>query len=78
MVKDMLNDDSVGLLEKLVLIDDLERLGVGYHFEKEIEMALDIFSRSKDICIGEDLHLTALYYRLLRKHGYKISQGSII
>lgn len=75
MVRDMFDNISVGLASKLVLIDDLERLGLGYHFEKEIKKALGTaFSVSEDACTENDLYLTALYFRLLRQHGYKISQ----
>ncbi|OVA03032.1 Terpene synthase [Macleaya cordata] len=66
------------LLARLELIDDLERLGLGYLFEKEISMALD-FMASKmdvddDIQKNDDLHATALSFRLLRQHGYEVSQ----
>ncbi|KAF5198262.1 Alpha-terpineol synthase protein, partial [Thalictrum thalictroides] len=73
-VKDMLIDDSVGSLTKLELIDALERLGVGYHFEEEVKRTLAILFINKDACVKDDLHSTALYFRLLRQHGYKVSQ----
>ncbi|KAF5204176.1 Myrcene synthase protein, partial [Thalictrum thalictroides] len=73
-VKDMLIDDSVGSLTKLELIDALERLGLGYHFEEEVKRTLAILFINKDACVKDDLHSTALYFRLLRKHGYKVSQ----
>lgn len=74
LVRNMLNDMSIGSLAKSVLIDDLERLGVGYHFEKEIKKALDALYISEDVCNRYDLYFTALSFRLLRQHGYKISE----
>ncbi|KAK4383280.1 Gamma-cadinene synthase [Sesamum angolense] len=62
--------------DKLILIDTIERLGVGYHFEQEIEDQLrEIFflqSENKDQhdC---DLFTTALQFRLLRQHRYFVS-----
>lgn len=78
IVRDILDDTSSGSLAKLILIDDLQRLGVAYHFEKEIKVALDAFSLSKDACMEDDLYSMALYFRLLREHGFKISQGNMI
>ncbi|KAF5183601.1 Myrcene synthase protein [Thalictrum thalictroides] len=73
-VKDMLIDETVGSLTKLELIDDLQRLGIGYHFEKEIKRTLDILPLYKDTFFEDSLHFRALYFRLLRQHGYKASQ----
>ncbi|KAF9589655.1 hypothetical protein IFM89_026789, partial [Coptis chinensis] len=61
-VKDMLIDGTVGSLTKLELIDDLNRLGVGYHFEKDINKILDTLSINKDACPKDDLHSTALLW----------------
>ncbi|CAL1414633.1 unnamed protein product [Linum trigynum] len=71
--------------EKLHLIDVVERLGIGYHFEAEIEEQLrqvycDGTSRcKKDIISDEKDHLftTALQFRLLRQHGYNVPCGTI-
>ncbi|KAF5182813.1 Myrcene synthase protein [Thalictrum thalictroides] len=71
----MLIDETVGSLTKLELIDDLQRLGIGYHFEKEIKRTLDILPLYKDTLIDDNLHFRALYFWLLRsQHGYKASQ----
>ncbi|KAL7122250.1 hypothetical protein ACP275_01G033100 [Erythranthe tilingii] len=59
--------------EKLSLIDNIERLGISYHFEKEIEQQIQYLSLEN---IGDhDLHTVALYFRLLRQHGHHISSG---
>ncbi|KAG8389008.1 hypothetical protein BUALT_Bualt02G0184700 [Buddleja alternifolia] len=60
--------------DKLILIDTVERLGVGYHFEQEIEDQLQqIFKfQSQD----SDLFTTALQFRLLRQHRYHVSSNN--
>ncbi|KAF9626587.1 hypothetical protein IFM89_036102 [Coptis chinensis] len=57
----------------LVLIDDIQRLGLGYIFEKNIRTALG-FLIEKNLKMEESLETTALYFRLLRQHGFKVSQ----
>ncbi|XP_073156248.1 beta-caryophyllene synthase-like isoform X3 [Henckelia pumila] len=67
-------DDS--LIRKLDLIDAIQRLGVGYHFEKEIdESLLHIYELdSSDLkWDNSNLRATALRFRLLRQHGYCLS-----
>nr|BBE32331.1 germacrene D synthase [Chengiopanax sciadophylloides] len=58
--------------QQLNLIDDIQRLGVAYHFEAEIDAALQrmnvIFQENDD-----DLHTVSLRFRLLRQHGYNVS-----
>ncbi|KAG8370930.1 hypothetical protein BUALT_Bualt13G0034500 [Buddleja alternifolia] len=56
---------------KMMLIDTLERLGVAYHFEKEIEDQIEqIFKfHAQD---DNDLLNTSLYFRLFRQHGYNV------
>ncbi|OMO49332.1 hypothetical protein COLO4_38592 [Corchorus olitorius] len=64
--------------QKLHLIDIVQRLGVAYHFQKEIEDALEtIYSDFKDDK-NHDLHTTALQFRLLREHGFKVDCDSSI
>ncbi|KAH6769686.1 hypothetical protein C2S52_014489 [Perilla frutescens var. hirtella] len=59
-------------LEQLTLIDTLERLGLAYHFETEIEhKLLEIYNaREEEDC---DLFTTSLQFRLLRQHQHHIS-----
>ncbi|XP_073117608.1 alpha-humulene synthase [Elaeis guineensis] len=63
-------------LQEMELIDALQRLGVAYHFEKEIDKIL------RQICNaqmeGDDLHTVALRFRLLRQHGYNIPANVFI
>ncbi|CAN1190413.1 (-)-germacrene D synthase [Linum perenne] len=62
----------------LNLINVIERLGIDYHFEVEIELFLQQLyaeHNSVDSCriIDGDLRTAALSFRLLRQHGYNIS-----
>ncbi|XP_059661015.1 alpha-farnesene synthase-like isoform X2 [Cornus florida] len=58
---------------KLELTDKIEKLGLSYLFEEEIKEALDnIVSNSPSV--KDDLYATALCFRLLRQHGYSVSQ----
>ncbi|KAI8552711.1 hypothetical protein RHMOL_Rhmol06G0287800 [Rhododendron molle] len=60
--------------QKLNLIDAIQRLGVAYHFETEIEIALlDIYETYHEMANNEDLYFVALSFRLLRQHGHPVS-----
>ncbi|CAK7323922.1 unnamed protein product, partial [Dovyalis caffra] len=56
-------------------IDLIQRLGVAYHFESEIdEMLHQFYDRSDDQDIDvHDLQMVALRFRLLRQQGHNIS-----
>ncbi|PKU75140.1 alpha-humulene synthase-like [Dendrobium catenatum] len=63
--------DAIDPLQSLELIDSIQRLGVAYHFQKEIN---DILRRVHSINIDEDdLYATALHFRLLRQERYHIT-----
>ncbi|CAI0456491.1 unnamed protein product [Linum tenue] len=72
-------DDEAAMADKLQLIDTIQRLGVGYHFETEIEEALEkvydkgdgLFNNMDDK--GTDLYHATLRFRLLRQHGFPVS-----
>ena len=74
-------DDNIPLPQKLNFIDSVQRLGVSYHFEHEIEDALEqvhnIYTNSYSITHDGELHTLALLFRLLRQQGYRISSGII-
>ncbi|KAJ4981956.1 hypothetical protein NE237_032793 [Protea cynaroides] len=55
---------------------DFVQLGLEYHFEKEIKGALDalISIINNSGMIDCDVHATTLCFRLLRQHGYFVSQ----
>ncbi|CAN0878474.1 Probable terpene synthase 3 [Linum grandiflorum] len=71
-VKVMLTTSSGKLSENLKLIDVVERLGIGYHFEDEIEEHLEHVYNGVDN-VNDDLSTVALLFRLLRQHGYSVT-----
>nr|ANO43013.1 terpene synthase 24 [Tripterygium wilfordii] len=76
----MMLDSAVDRVKQLELIDTLQRLGLSYHFKEEIQRMIK--SLYDTTCTdntwknsrGLDLYATALEFRILRQHGYKISQ----
>ncbi|XP_057799416.1 vetispiradiene synthase 2-like [Salvia miltiorrhiza] len=78
-VRKMIVATETKIREKLSLIDSVQRLGISYHFEKEIDEQLhNIFHNNAYLEImeeDEDLHAVALCFRLLRQHGYSVSTG---
>nr|GME01175.1 (-)-alpha-terpineol synthase-like [Ipomoea batatas] len=67
-------DEKMDPLEKLELVDLLQRLGISYHFEDEIQQVLEHMYTSFGCNGDQDLYATALQFRLLRQHGYKVPQ----
>ncbi|KAJ4840100.1 hypothetical protein Tsubulata_024910 [Turnera subulata] len=61
------------ILEKLSLIDAVIRLGIGYHFQKEIGDALLQILKRYQYHGSEDISTIALGFRLLRQRGYYVS-----
>ncbi|KAH6781400.1 hypothetical protein C2S51_006693 [Perilla frutescens var. frutescens] len=57
---------------KLELIDSIQRLGVGYHFEKEIHNSLQYIYEYYGTKNNDDLRVVALRFRLLRQHGFHV------
>ncbi|KAL5802601.1 hypothetical protein ACOSQ4_030906 [Xanthoceras sorbifolium] len=77
-VRKMLMSDASKPSQKLDLIDIIQRLGVSYHFESEInEILQKIHETSHDCGLidenDDDLYSISLQFRLLRQHGYKMS-----
>nr|W6HUT3.1 RecName: Full=Monoterpene synthase 7, chloroplastic; Short=HcTPS7; AltName: Full=Alpha-pinene synthase; AltName: Full=Alpha-terpinene synthase; AltName: Full=Beta-phellandrene synthase; AltName: Full=Beta-pinene synthase; AltName: Full=Gamma-terpinene synthase; AltName: Full=Myrcene synthase; AltName: Full=Sabinene synthase; AltName: Full=Terpinolene synthase; Flags: Precursor [Hedychium coronarium]AHJ57305.1 chloroplast monoterpene synthase [Hedychium coronarium] len=63
--------------EQLQLIDHLQQLGVAYHFKDEIKDTLRGFYASfEDISLQfkDNLHASALLFRLLRENGFSVSE----
>ncbi|XP_056167293.1 (-)-germacrene D synthase-like isoform X3 [Syzygium oleosum] len=59
-------------------IDQIQRLGIDYHFESEIDEQLEQIHKSYSQLVHEDfkvddLHMVALIFRLLRQQGYNVS-----
>nr|POE69930.1 (-)-germacrene d synthase [Quercus suber] len=63
------------LSQQLGLIDALQRLGVAYHFEREIQDALEHIYMTFNDKIDVDLYKVSLSFRLLRQEGFKVSCG---
>ncbi|KAK1381837.1 Valerianol synthase TPS8 [Heracleum sosnowskyi] len=75
-VRSMLVSAGGEWTDKLVLIDTVERLGVGYHFSECIEdMLADMHSAHEKLESYEnyDLFTTSLYFRIFRQHGYSVA-----
>lgn len=72
-IKRMLKETD-GPLAQMELIDIIQRLGLRSLFDKEIKEVLHIISLDNtNKGIKEDLHASAIQFRLLRQHGYKVS-----
>ena len=64
------------LSQQLGLIDALQRLGIAYHFEREIQEALEhTFTTFNDKIDGDDLSKVSLSFQLQRQEGFKVSCG---
>nr|UNA06918.1 terpene synthase 3 [Jasminum sambac] len=64
-------------LAKLELIDCIGKLALSHYFERDIYKTLNMMVKNSNnfiTCMKENLHLTALYFRILRTYGYEISQ----
>ncbi|KAH6788465.1 hypothetical protein C2S51_003471 [Perilla frutescens var. frutescens] len=77
-VKGMITAPGTKMVDTMELIDTIERLGVSYHFQDEIEQKLQqFFDLKTDYCNdgddAYDLYTVALHFRLFRQHGYRIS-----
>ncbi|KAE8678069.1 Delta-cadinene synthase isozyme A [Hibiscus syriacus] len=68
LIKVDVHDD---LLHKLRLIDTIKRLGVSYHFEREIEEALHN-AYEHHYNYDQTLEATSLRFRLLRESGFNV------
>ena len=82
-VKTMLLMDSNNKpRQKLELIDSIQRLGVSYHFQSEIDQVLENINNNYPLGVVDEeddcLYVVALWFRLLRQHGYRISCGKLI
>ncbi|CAN0903619.1 Probable terpene synthase 3 [Linum grandiflorum] len=59
------------LPEKLNLVDVVQRLGIGYHFEEEIQQLLQqVYDDNENV--DYNLETVSLRFRLLRQHGFDV------
>lgn len=76
-MREMIAAEKMNMAEKLNFIDSVERLGISYHFVKEIDDQIHNFhNASPQMENTDDLHTLALYFRLMRQHGHNISTGN--
>ncbi|CAN0852530.1 Alpha-farnesene synthase [Linum grandiflorum] len=69
--------DTTDLTAKLVLVDTTSKLGLSGFFTDEIQEALDFVAlivRDRSLVLRDNLYLCVLSFRLLRQHGYRVSQ----
>ncbi|KAH1144318.1 hypothetical protein AAZX31_12G204600 [Glycine max] len=80
-VKMMFQSSNQNIMQKLNFIDSIQRFGISYHFQEEINETLEqihnTFTKNNTIIISEDSnhHFLALLFRLLRQQGYQISSN---
>ncbi|WCJ20349.1 Alpha-farnesene synthase [Euphorbia peplus] len=72
-VQKLLNE-TVDLCGKLELVDCIRKLGLGNYFEDEVKKVIDTIKASFDLNLEQDLYITSLRFKLLRLHGYDVSQ----
>ncbi|KAK8527302.1 hypothetical protein V6N12_054521 [Hibiscus sabdariffa] len=74
-IKRMLMVPTEDPSDKLHLIDTIKRLGVSYHFEKEVEDTLQHIYHHHDYNADQSLQDTSLRFRLLRENGFNVRSG---
>ncbi|NP_001234055.1 sesquiterpene synthase 9 [Solanum lycopersicum] len=74
-IRKMLVETCDNSTQKLVLIDAMQRLGVAYHFDNEIETSIqNIFdASSKQNDNDNNLYVVSLRFRLVRQQGHYMS-----
>ncbi|RVW72527.1 Isoprene synthase, chloroplastic [Vitis vinifera] len=71
-VKCRMYDDNIEPLALLELVDDIQNLGLGYRFEKDIKRSLQRrILEVSNVTFEKSLHAAALSFRILRQHGYE-------
>ena len=64
------------LSQQLGLIDALQHLGLAYHFEREIQEALEhIYMTFMNKIDVDDIYKVSLTFQLQRQEGFKVSCG---
>lgn len=69
--REVFTNTSSDFSQQMKSIDAMQRLGIAYHFETEIEQALEHMHTT--YVHDGDLYNVALGFRLLRQHGYSVS-----
>nr|XP_027122318.1 probable terpene synthase 2 [Coffea arabica] len=64
--------------QQLQLIDAIQRLGVEYHFQEEINHALrKMHEKHQNWENIDHIYTAALYFRILRQEGFRVSSGLV-
>ncbi|OAY26031.1 probable terpene synthase 13 [Manihot esculenta] len=74
-LKHMLNKEGEDAFECLPMVDAIQRLGIEYHFQDEIDSFLKRHYMIHSTYNYNDLHEAALSFRLLRQAGYHVLAG---
>nr|AIG92847.1 sesquiterpene synthase 6 [Matricaria chamomilla var. recutita] len=71
------SNDPQQHIKLMELIDSVQRLGIAYHFEEEIEEALQHIhvTYGEHWVDKENLQSVSLWFRLLRQQGFNVSSG---
>lgn len=73
-VRHLLLEEEEELATRLMIMDQLQSLGVAYHFEEEIRSVLvSMHVHDAHLQLKHDLSSTALLFRMLRGHGIPAS-----
>nr|QNC49786.1 terpene synthase 6 [Leucophyllum frutescens] len=70
-----LKETSSDYMRQVRMVDAIQRLGIEYQFEEEVDQAMEsIFEKCHDFHKeNNDLYSISLSFRLLRQHGYRVS-----
>ncbi|KAM1796986.1 hypothetical protein ACFX11_037155 [Malus domestica] len=60
--------------ESLNMIDAIQRLGIDYHFEEQIDLIISSHANALSPQQNDDLHEVSLRFRLLRQHGHFVPE----
>ncbi|XP_073221469.1 (-)-germacrene D synthase-like [Cicer arietinum] len=76
-VRNMLATNNEKPFDKVKFVDSICRLGVGYHFEHEIDQVLQLIHKTYvvngEIILEDNLHSLAVLFRVLRQRGLYVS-----
>ncbi|OIT34738.1 germacrene c synthase [Nicotiana attenuata] len=73
IVRKMLVETPDNTTQKLVLIDTIQRLGIAYHFDNEIETSIQNIFDAIENNVDDNLNVVALRFRLVRQQGHYMS-----
>ncbi|XBI03960.1 hypothetical protein VPH35_132317 [Triticum aestivum] len=78
-VRRLLLEEEEELATRLIIMDQLQSLGVAYHFEEEIRnILMSMHVHDAHLQLKHDLSSTALLFRMLRGHGISASTDMLI